>query len=226
MMRVKLKVTKGAGAGKEIPVPVKKFFIGRGDDCHLRPKSEAISRHHCAIVSTDKQVAVRDFGSKNGTFVNDKRIENASILNAGDKLSIGPLHFEVLIEQSLGGGKRPKVRDMTDVAQRSAQSNPDEADISAWLDDAIAEDSSDGTVTRQFTFADPSGEELDAETLAALGDDTDPGDAADEDGSSIFRWGKKKKKGPGKLPEVPKDQGADDSREAAEDTLRKYFNRG
>jgi pSer/pThr/pTyr-binding forkhead associated (FHA) protein len=222
-MRVKLKVLKGAGAGKEIPVPVKKFFIGRGDDCHLRPKSEAISRHHCAIVSTDKQVAVRDFGSKNGTFVNDKRIENACILNPGDKLSIGPLHFEVMIEQSPGRGKLPKVRDMADVAQRSAQSMPDEADISAWLDDAIAEDSNDDTITRQFTFTTKSEEDLAAETLAALDDETDPGDEAGKDGSSIFRWGKKK---PGKLPERPEEKEADDSRDAAADTLRKYFNRG
>ena len=223
MMRVKLKVLKGVGAGKEIPVPVAKFFIGRGDDCHLRPKSEAISRHHCAIVTTDNQVAVRDFGSKNGTFINDKRIENACVLNAGDKLSIGPLHFEVVIEQSLSSGKRPKVRDMTDVAKRSAQSSPDDGDVTAWLDDAIAEDETDVTVTRQFQFTDPS-EQVAAETLSALDDDTDPGDEPDDDGSSIFRWGKKKKK-PGKLPEQPKKDEAEDSRDAAADTLRKYFNR-
>ena len=225
-MRVKLKVLKGIGTGKEIPVPVAKFFIGRGDDCHLRPKSDAISRHHCAIVTTDNQVAVRDFGSKNGTFVNDKRIENACVLNAGDKLSIGPLHFEVVIEQSLSSGKRPKVRDMTDVAKRSAQSSPDEKDVSAWLDDAIAEDETDGTVTRQFKFTEKSEEfeENAADTLATLDDETDPGDEPDDDGSSIFRWGKKKKK-PGKLPERPKKDEAEDSRDAAADTLRKYFNR-
>ena len=35
-MKAKLKVLKGPSAGKEIDIPVAKFFIGRGEDCHLR----------------------------------------------------------------------------------------------------------------------------------------------------------------------------------------------
>ena len=222
-MRVKLKVLKGAGAGKVIPIPVAKFFVGRGEDCHLRPKSDSISRHHCAIVTTDNQVAVRDFGSKNGTYVNGKRIENACVLNEGDNLIIGPLEFEIVIEKR--SGKRPKVRDMKDVAERSAQSSTGEAEVTDWLDDAIAEDSTDVTVTRQFKFSEKSPDELAAETTAKLDDDTDPGDTAEvEDGSSIFRW-PKKKKSPGKLPKKAKADEAVDSRDAAANTLRNYFNR-
>jgi pSer/pThr/pTyr-binding forkhead associated (FHA) protein len=229
MMRVKLKVLKGAGAGKVIPIPVAKFFVGRGEDCHLRPKSDSISRHHCAIVTTDNQVAVRDFGSKNGTYVNGKRIENACVLNEGDNLVIGPLEFEIVIEKR--SGKRPKVRDMKDVAERSAQSSTGDADVTNWLDDAIAEDSTDVTVTRQFKFSDKSPDELAAETTAKLDDDTDPGDTAEseaeaeaEDGSSIFHWPKKKKT-PGKLPKKEEADEVVDSRDAAANTLRDYFNR-
>lgn len=222
-MRVKLKILKGAGTGKFIPVPTAKFFIGRGDDCHLRPKSESISRHHCAIVTTDNQVAIRDFGSKNGTFVNGEQIESACILKSGDILGVGPLSFEVVMETSLSSGKRPKVRSMADVAERSAQSNTDDDEIANWLEDALSEAESDDTVTRQFSFQESA-----SETKNSLQDDTDPGEveADDEDGSSVLKWfKKKKKKAAGKLPEVPKKEDDGDSRDAAAESLRKYFNR-
>ena len=94
-MQVKLKVTSGANAGKEVLIPVNKFFIGRDPQCHLRPKSDAISRHHCAILVTETQVAIRDFNSKNGVHVNGVRIQDICILKPGDVLRIGPLEFEV-----------------------------------------------------------------------------------------------------------------------------------
>ena len=222
-MRVKLKILKGAGIGKMIPIPTAKFFIGRGDDCHLRPKSDAISRHHCAIVSTDNQVAIRDFGSKNGTFVNGQRIDSACVLKSGDVLGVGPLTFEIVMETSLNTGKRPKVKSLADVAERSAQSTTDDKDVASWLEDALAETETEETITRQFTFDSKA-----KDTQDALNDDTDPGEAEgdeDDDGSSILRWFKKKKKEPGKLPKVDKEDEVGDSRDAATDTLRKYFNR-
>ncbi|MFM8570079.1 MAG: FHA domain-containing protein, partial [Pirellula sp.] len=47
-MKISLKVLSGNHEGKLIPIKEEKFFIGRGDDCHLRPKSESVSRRHCA----------------------------------------------------------------------------------------------------------------------------------------------------------------------------------
>jgi len=43
-MDLKLKVLEGKNAGQEVPVTGKKFFIGRAEDCHLRPGSDLISR--------------------------------------------------------------------------------------------------------------------------------------------------------------------------------------
>ena len=48
-MHVKLKVLRGASAGKEVAVKGPRFFIGRSEECHLRVNSDAISRRHCAI---------------------------------------------------------------------------------------------------------------------------------------------------------------------------------
>src|SRR5262245_51053877 len=134
-MELTIKLLSGRSAGKEIKVPVKKFLIGRADDCHLRPHSDLVSRHHCLLLVEEGFCAVRDFGSKNGTLVNEERVVGQRELRNGDRLKIGVLEFEVELSSSVGGKKRPKVKDVKDVAQRTAASAPrtQDDDISDWL---------------------------------------------------------------------------------------------
>ena len=227
-MKAKLCVLKGPSEGKEITIPVSKFFIGRGEDCHLRPKSDAISRHHCAIIITDSQIAIRDFGSKNGTFVNDQRVENIAILNNGDKVVVGPLSFKLVLDHSLGGIKQPKVQGVEDVAQRSASRNlevstSDDDSIASWLETSILDDinSDDSdTVTRQFKLEDIKNIEplVDAEGST----DEDEDEEAEADDTQVTGGKRKAIKLPKRPPEA---ESSDDSKQAAEDMLRKYFNR-
>ena len=63
-MQVRLKILQGSNAGKEIKLPAPKCVIGRGDDCHLRPQSDAISRRHCVIITTENEAVVRDLDSR------------------------------------------------------------------------------------------------------------------------------------------------------------------
>ncbi len=140
-MEVKLIVTQGKQAGQEVPVPGRKFFIGRAEDCHLRPHSDLISRHHCVILVEDGFVAVRDFGSKNGTYVNGQRIAAEVELKPGCHLKVGQLEFEVRIDIGVGGKKLPKVHSVQEAAIRTAEpprSNKpvkDDEDMSDWLSD-------------------------------------------------------------------------------------------
>jgi predicted component of type VI protein secretion system len=135
-MEVKLRVLEGTNAGQEILLPVKKFFIGRAEECHLRPQSDLISRDHCAIVVEDSQVWVNDFGSKNGTFVNGERVRREAPLKNGDRLRVGPLEFEVLLSTSVGGAKRPPVRDLKEAVARVAQSaSGTSLPVDQWLGD-------------------------------------------------------------------------------------------
>src|SRR5262245_19784315 len=148
-MEVQLKVLVGSSAGQTIKVPGPKFYIGRSEDCQLRPRSDLISRHHCAIIVEGEYVAVRDFGSKNGTYVNDERVSSERELKPGDHLKVGPLEFEVVYDLgSLGGPKRPKVASIKEAAARTADSgvvkkpgqDPDDIDLSEWLgEDLVAE---------------------------------------------------------------------------------------
>lgn len=229
-MKAKLKVLKGPSEGKEINIPVAKFFIGRGEDCHLRPKSDAISRHHCAIIVSDSQVALKDFGSKNGTFLNNKRIENVAILNNGDQLVVGPLSFEIVLDHSLGGTKKPKIQGIADVAERSAGKarqidSQDDDSIADWLEESLFSNSdmdTSDTVTRQFVLEDTN-------TFDKSEDESEvePFEADSEEPENLEESGKRKKRKPIKLPErlVVEDEGAEDSTTAASDMLRRYFNR-
>ncbi len=121
MMEVKLVVASGRNAGQVIPVSGGKFFIGRAEDCNLRPYSDLISRHHCAILVDQGSVLVRDFGSKNGTVINGERVRTEQELKNGDRLQVGDLEFEVQLIVELPGKKLSKVHGVQEVAARTAE---------------------------------------------------------------------------------------------------------
>lgn len=128
-MDVKLIVVGGKSAGREISVPGPQFLIGRDEECQLRPGSNLVSRRHCAIVTEEGRAVVRDFGSRNGTFVNDEPVRNERELKTGDHLKVGPLEFEVQLTVGVGGKKKPKVHSIGEAAARTVQSaayHPDE----------------------------------------------------------------------------------------------------
>lgn len=100
MLQPALKVIGGRHNGKQIPITGKKFLIGREEDCHLRPNSDMVSRHHCVFTVDEYSVRLRDFGSTNGTSVNGKRIKGEIQLAHGDKIQVGKLDFEIIIAKS------------------------------------------------------------------------------------------------------------------------------
>src|SRR4249920_1223990 len=115
-MDYRLRVLVGSSVGQELPVSGPQFIIGRGEGCQLRARSDAIGRQHCALTTDDQGLRVRDLGSKNGTFVNDVRIEAERVLKAGDKLRVGPLEFEISVRASIASDKRPKVKSVREAA--------------------------------------------------------------------------------------------------------------
>jgi pSer/pThr/pTyr-binding forkhead associated (FHA) protein len=221
-MLVRLKILHGSNAGKEIKIPAPKCLIGRGDDCHLRPQSDAVSRQHCTIITTDTEVVVRDLSSRNGTYVNGERVGEESVLLTGDVLRVGPLEFELIIEQTAARLKRSKVSDIKEAVARTAEGAAASATteleaISDWLDegdDAARQRKAMDPDTRQFRL-DDSSPEADKKDEQATTDTA----AMAPDASK-----RPAKKPPGKLPPRPNQQ-SKDSREAASDMLKKFFNR-
>jgi len=221
-MLVQLKILHGSNTGKFIKIPAPKCVIGRGDDCHLRPQSDAVSRQHCAIITTENEVTVRDLNSRNGTFVNGERVGEEAVLLSGDVLRVGPLEFELQIEQSAAKAKRSKVSDIKEAVARTAEggttATSELSDIGDWLaegDDADKERRTIDPDTRQFRIDETANPDTTVAKSEAVAAETK---AIDE--------GPKRpaKKAPGKLPPRPATQ-LKDSREAASNMLKKFFNR-
>lgn len=101
-MEVHLLVLEGAHLGMRITLPPTQFVIGRDPECHLRPASADVSRFHCAIARLGQQVLVRDLKSKNGTFLNERRLSETAKANDGDLLVVGPLKLQFQIVMGPG----------------------------------------------------------------------------------------------------------------------------
>jgi pSer/pThr/pTyr-binding forkhead associated (FHA) protein len=96
-MKVSLVVMDGAHKGKEIPIKSPQFIIGRDPQCQLRPASPMISRKHCALVAREGKIFLHDFGSTNGTQVNDQRVNGEVELHNEDRIKVDPLVFQIRI---------------------------------------------------------------------------------------------------------------------------------
>lgn len=69
-------------------VPFTKFTIGRSMEADLIIKDERISRVHWEIQRAMGGFVIRDLGSRNGTWVNDQRVEEQK-LKFGDRIRLG-----------------------------------------------------------------------------------------------------------------------------------------
>jgi pSer/pThr/pTyr-binding forkhead associated (FHA) protein len=95
-MNVTLVMFKDDGLRKEFPLELGKTIIGRKEDCDLRIPLAEISRKHAIVIVEETLVTLRDQGSANGTYINNKRISEQQ-LEAGDHIVIGPVVFTVQI---------------------------------------------------------------------------------------------------------------------------------
>lgn len=76
------------GIGRGHSVPQFEKFLSVGDD--LR-----VSKLHCAIIQKDDKLYLKDMGSKNGTYLNGKRITQPVLLQRDDIISMGETEIEV-----------------------------------------------------------------------------------------------------------------------------------
>jgi pSer/pThr/pTyr-binding forkhead associated (FHA) protein len=109
MPRIRLRYLNGAKSGQVEIFPVLRagsLRFGRDLDCDVRfsaSEFKSVSRHHAIIDwSGDEPLIVRisDLLSRNGTFVNGRRIGRTTLLREGDRIQLsasGP-QFEFQLE--------------------------------------------------------------------------------------------------------------------------------
>lgn len=83
-----LQVVEGVDPGRRIELPEKRLVIGRSSECDVPLDVAAVSRQHAALLFDDGQFFVEDLGSRNGTYLNNRRIEKSTKLGEGDDILI------------------------------------------------------------------------------------------------------------------------------------------
>ena len=92
-------VISGGQAGKTADLRLSPTRIGRQDDCDLVLDSVTVSRHHAYVVREGEFHYVVDDGSRNGVFLNSRRIPagEKQLLAHGDEIGLGG--FVLLFKQ-------------------------------------------------------------------------------------------------------------------------------
>jgi EAL domain-containing protein (putative c-di-GMP-specific phosphodiesterase class I) len=80
---------------QRIPVATQPFTIGREFENSLCLAHPTISRRHAELLLVDDDLLVRDLGSRNGTYLNGRRVKNFERLQDGDMLQFGAAVFTV-----------------------------------------------------------------------------------------------------------------------------------
>jgi anti-anti-sigma regulatory factor len=119
-MKVYLIVAKGKHQGMPVPVTGDLFLMGTAKECQLRSNLPGLAPQHCAIVSRDNKIFVRDLASGQATLVNGEVITHGEEwpLHKGDRIEVGPFEFMLQFHE-----KNLSQRDLEEWALRSLDQN-------------------------------------------------------------------------------------------------------
>jgi len=95
---VKLRVMEGVEPGRDYPITSVPVTLGRDTLSGISFPDPKMSRQHAALVQEGSEFVLKDLGSTNGTFLNDKRIKQA-VLMKGDRIRLGGTVFEFIFNR-------------------------------------------------------------------------------------------------------------------------------
>ena len=81
-----------------LPLDRDRILLGRSSACVLcYPDDAGLSRQHMALTRIEGKWVVEDLGSKNGTLLNEVKVEGAMPVGIGDKVMAGHLTMELVV---------------------------------------------------------------------------------------------------------------------------------
>jgi len=94
---INLVVFKKSGSRKIYRLPSSVTVIGRRSNCDFYVPLMSVSKRHCQLNRHQGVLKIRDLDSRNGTYLNGKRVDEA-VIKAGDYIKVGPLTFAFQID--------------------------------------------------------------------------------------------------------------------------------
>jgi pSer/pThr/pTyr-binding forkhead associated (FHA) protein len=156
------------------------FVLGRGEPYKIFHEDPTLSREHLAVVTTDAGYRVKDLGSRNGVFLNGKRLGRYAEqdLSLGDVLVAGNTKVQLVLQQEAS---------QKDSVIVEADGRTTEPEV---LPEAEEDEDLGGEVTGELERPDlpeddDPGEETLAEDLADLADLDDGDDDGDPEKTQL-----------------------------------------
>lgn len=120
-------------AGQQFAIPTNGAIIGRGQNCDIVIPGNHLSRQHAQIQIRGHKAIIRDLGSANGTFVNDKRISQC-VITPGDHVRLDVYSFRFTGPSQVAGETLLRSEAITDNAATAASGNQAASgDAKTWI---------------------------------------------------------------------------------------------
>lgn len=97
----RLQALSGTEAGLEVLIPPEGIVVGRDPGCDLSLSDPKVSARHCRIIRVGGEHVLRDLGSRNGTFLGERRVVS-EVVAEGDEIRLGGVRLRLaLLEGTL-----------------------------------------------------------------------------------------------------------------------------
>jgi len=73
------------------------WTVGRAPNNAIAIDDIYISRHHATLIRVESEIYFADLGSRNGSFINGRRVIMPTVLQNGDRLRLGNTEMELVI---------------------------------------------------------------------------------------------------------------------------------
>ena len=200
--KITIEIIKGEGAGQKFEYEdAERIFVGRQADCGIVLPEKTVSRYHCLLDINPPTVKLQDFGSLNGTFLNDVKIGQRERDKSWEEASRDAhKEYELHDGDVIGIGKKCRLKCTVE--------EPDIMAISGAWDGTMPEADEDEENPAAYDGIDLMGNEGAAEESEAVPEG--PIETAEKERSEAADW-------PEEAVKVPeKEQGTDSEAESEE----------
>ncbi len=97
--------------GRIYSIDTDHYIIGHDESCNLTVVEKSVSGYHCKIDYQDNTFMLADIDSKNGTYLNGKRVTKSAELHNGDEIRLG---LVAVIFKRHSDDNNPHVLDVSD----------------------------------------------------------------------------------------------------------------